>query len=190
LSDDALGYKWRGFTEINPVSKRKFVIPCDEAIPHEAGHILVGRAVGFLARGLDVEVVRLPDGKGVTVGNFATLAWSPPDEEIPKMASELRAAYLLFVAGGIAGNKFAGLKTPCMGADADRKELARLTDRTLEDVADIAVRMIHQHRRHFRQLVSLIRRRFIERLLKNRDIETGRHLLVSQADLQKIFGDH
>jgi hypothetical protein len=30
----------------------------DEAFPHEAGHILVGRAVGFLARGLDLKTAR------------------------------------------------------------------------------------------------------------------------------------
>ncbi len=85
----------------------------DEAIPHEAGHILVGRAVGFLARGLEVEVVRFPDGRGITVGNFATLAHSLPDDAIPNMDPKLKASYMLFVAGGVAGNKFDGLVTPC-----------------------------------------------------------------------------
>lgn len=166
---------------------RSFGQYIDEAIPHEAGHILVGRSVGFLARGLDVEVVRLPEEQGITVENFATLAWSPPDEEIPKMDPQLKAAYMLCIAGGIAGNKFAGLKTPCMGADADRKELARLTNKTLEEIADMAVTIIHKHRRHFRQLVSLVRLRFAERVWNNRDIHTGRHLLVTQEELQRMF---
>ncbi len=161
----------------------------DEAFPHEAGHILVGRAVGLLARGLDVEVVRFPDGKGISVGNFATLAYSPPDEEIPKMDAKIKAAYMLFVAGGVAGNKFDGLKSQCQGDAADRKELARLTTKSLEEIADMAVGIIHKHRRHFRQLVSLIRQRFIDRIWTNRDIETGRHNLLTQEDLEAIFGD-
>jgi hypothetical protein len=159
----------------------------DEAIPHEAGHILVGRAVGLHARGLDVEVVRLPDGAGISVGNFATLSYSPPDEELPKIDPKLKAAYMLLVSGGIAGNKFAGLKTACQGADADRKELARLTNKSLEEIAEMAVGIIHKHRRTFRQLVSLIRQRFTERIWSNRNIQTGRHNLVIQEDLDKLF---
>lgn len=69
---------------------------------------MVGRAVGLHARGLNVEIVRFPDGTGISVGNFATLAFSPPDEEIPKMDPELKAAYMLFVSGGLAGNNFVG----------------------------------------------------------------------------------
>jgi len=161
----------------------------DEAIPHEAGHILVGRSVGFLARGLDVEVERLPDGTGIIVGNFATLAYSPPDEEIPKMDPKLKASYILFVAGGVAGNKFDGLTTPCQGADADRKELARLTDKSLEEIADMAVGIIQKHRRHFRQLVSLIRQRYIDRIGTNRNIQTGRHNLVTQQELENLLGN-
>jgi len=159
----------------------------DEAIPHEAGHILVGRAVGFLARGLDAEVVRFPDRRGISVGNFATLAYSPPDDAIPNMDSELRASYVLFVAGGVAGNKFDGLVTACQGADEDRKELARLTGKSLEEVAELAVAIIHKHRRHFRQLVSLIRLRCIERIMRNSDVQTGRVSLLSQEDIQGIL---
>jgi hypothetical protein len=167
---------------------RKSLGQCvDEAIPHEAGHILVGRAVGFLARGLDIEVVRFPEGRGISVGNFATLAYSPPDEAIPNMDPKLRASYILFVAGGVAGNKFNGLATIGQGADADRKELARLTDESLEEVAEMAVAIIDKHRRHFRQLVSLIRLRYTERVLKNRDVQTGRVSLLSQEDIQGIL---
>jgi hypothetical protein len=159
----------------------------DESFPHEAGHILVGRAVGFLARGLDVEVVRMPEGTGISVGNFATLAFSPPDSEIPKMDPKLKAAYMLFVAGGVAGNKFDGLKARCQGDAADRAELARLTNKSLDEIAEQAVGIIHKHRRNFRQLVSLIRRRFVERIWTNQEVQTGRHNLVTQEDLEAIF---
>jgi hypothetical protein len=134
-----------------------------------------------------VEVVRFPDGRGISVGNFATLACSPPDDAIPNMDPKLKASYILFVAGGVAGNKFDGLATACQGADADRKELARLTDKSLDEIAELAVAIIHKHRRYFRQLVSLIRLRYIERIVKNRDIQTGRHSLLSQEDIQGIL---
>jgi hypothetical protein len=162
----------------------------DEAIPHEAGHLLVGRAVGLHARGLDVEVVRFPDGTGISVGNFATLSYSPPDEEIPKMDPTLKAAYILFVSGGVAGNKFAGLKTACHGADADRKELARLTDKNLEEIAEMAVAIIQKKRRAFRQLVSFIRQRFTDRVWNNRTVQPGRLNLLTQEDLDKLFSEY
>jgi hypothetical protein len=149
---------------------------------------LVGRAVGLHSRGLDVEIVRFPDGTGISVGNFATLAYSPPDEEIPKMDTELKAAYMLFVSGGLAGNKFA--ETACQGADADRKELARITSTSLEEIAGIAVEIIRKHRRKFRQLVSLIRKRFTERVWSNRNIQSGRHNLLTQEDLDKLFREY
>src|SRR5579862_2507508 len=159
----------------------------DEAIPHEAGHILVGRAVGFLARGLDVQVERFAENKGIMVGNFATLAYSPPDEAIPNMDSELKAAYILFIAGGVAGNKFDNPSGACHGADADRAELARLTNQSLEEVAELALGIIHNRRRRFRQLVSLIRLRYIERIQKNSNIQTGRHILLGQQDIENIL---
>jgi hypothetical protein len=54
-------------------------------------------------------------------------------------------------------------------------------------VAELALGIIHKHKRHFRQLVSLIRLRYIERIQKNRYIQTGRHLLVSQQDIENIL---
>ena len=162
----------------------------DEAIPHEAGHILVGRVLGLHARGLDVEVVRLPDGTGINVGNFATLAHSPPDEQIPDMEPKLKAAYMLFVSAGVAGNKFAGFKTACQGADSDRKELARLTDKNLEEIGELAMQIIRKHRRAFRQVVSLIRKRFTERVWNNLNVQTGRLNLVTQEDLDRLFSEY
>jgi ATP-dependent protease HslVU (ClpYQ) ATPase subunit len=103
------------------------------------------------------------------------------------MDPKLKASYILFIAGGVAGNKFAGLATDYQGAGPDREELARLTDESLEKVAEMAVAIIHKHRRHFRQLVSLIRLRYTERILKNRDVQTGRVSLLSQEDIQGIL---
>lgn len=102
----------------------------DEAIPHEAGHILVGKAIGLPPRGLDIEIFRHQDDS-IGIGNLATLGYEPPDEEIPKLTSEMRAVYMLFIAGGLAGNKFAGPGT-CQGAGSDRQALTRVTDKPLE----------------------------------------------------------
>jgi len=52
---------------------------------------------------LDFNVTRLPDGR-IAIGDFATLVYSPPDEEIPKMEKKLKASLMLLVAGGVAGN--------------------------------------------------------------------------------------
>lgn len=161
----------------------------DVAIPHEAGHILVGRVVGLHARGLDVEVVRFHNPEGISIGNFATLGFEPPDEDIPGMEPKVKAAFMLFIAGGVAGNKFSGLSAIGDGADSDRKSLARVTAMTLEEVSDQAVEIIRSHRRAFRQLVSLIRQRYMD-LMKNRSIETGRYKLVTQEDLDDLFGEY
>jgi hypothetical protein len=160
----------------------------DVAIPHEAGHILVGRAVGLHARGLDVEVVRCgPDV--IRIGNFATLALEPPDEEIPGMEPDLNAAFMLFIGGGVAGNKFCGATAVDPGADADRESLARVTKMSLEEVSDHALKLIKSHKRPFRQLVSLIRQRYRD-LIRNRNIQTGRHTLVTKEDLDELFSEY
>jgi hypothetical protein len=160
-----------------------------DAIPHEAGHILVGRVVGIWARGLTVDFERFPNG-GAAIGNFATLGFEPPDDEIAGMDDKLKAAFILFIAGGVAGNKFVGLTTIGPEADADRKSLARLTDMSLEAASDMALELIKPKRRAFRQLVSLIRQRFTDRVLKNRDIQTGSHMLVTEEDLDKLFSEY
>lgn len=162
----------------------------DNAIPHEAGHILVGRAVGIPTRGLDVEVVRFHDPEGISVGNFATLGYAPRDGDLPTLDVKTRAAYMLYIAGGVAGNKFCCVTTIDSGAEADRKALARVSEGTLEEVSDMAVTIINKHRRAFRQLMSLIRQRYVDRISKNRNIDTGRHKLVTQKDLDTLFSQY
>jgi hypothetical protein len=47
-----------------------------------------------------------------------SLLWgyAPPDEEIHGMDPKIKAAFMLFVAGGVAGNKFSGIETIGSGA--------------------------------------------------------------------------
>lgn len=86
------------------------------AIPHEARHILVGRVVGLHARGLDVKVVRFHNPDGIVSGISLLWGYAPPDEEIHGMDPKIKAAFMLFVAGGVAGNKFSGIETIGSGA--------------------------------------------------------------------------
>ncbi|HXM99937.1 MAG TPA: hypothetical protein VN982_15825 [Candidatus Dormibacteraeota bacterium] len=156
----------------------------DEAFPHEAGHILVGKTVGLPARGLDFHVSPHPDG-GIIVGDFATLGFSPPDDQISSMDPKLKASYMLYVAGGVAGNIYVG-QTVGKGADSDRKELARLTNQPLEELAQMAQRLIHKRKEVFNLLVSRIEKAFLEKM-KDRNIQTGRHTLLTEHDLETIY---
>jgi hypothetical protein len=139
---------------------------------------------------VDVGVVRFHDPEGIRVEDFATLGYVPLEEDVQTLDAETRAAFMLCIAGGVAGNKFAGVTTIESGADADRKALARLTSQTLEEISDLAVAIINKHRRTFRQLISLIRIRYVNLITKNRDIETGRHILVTEGELEKLFSEY
>lgn len=165
----------------------------EQAIPHEAGHILVSRAVGVPAGGLDVEVVRLPNDQGLQVGNFATLSYDPPDEELPTLQPKIRAALLLIIAGGIAGQMFARIKIPSDGANDDRRRFDRLKSpnsaETIESVAKQSQGIFFRHKLHFWQIVALLRSRYAERIINNREIQTGRHNLATEQDFDGIFGD-
>jgi hypothetical protein len=165
----------------------------EQAIPHEAGHILISKAVGVPARGLDIEVVRLPNNQGLQVGNFATLSYDPPDEDLPKLDPKVRAALLLIIAGGIAGQMFARIKITADGAADDRRRFDRLkspnSKETIESVAKQAQPNFQRHKLHFWQIVALLRTRYTERVLNNREIQTGRHNLATEAAFDAVFGD-
>jgi hypothetical protein len=60
---------------------------------------------------------------------------------------------------------------------------------SLVEVTDQAVDVIQSHRRAFRHLVSLIRQRHLD-LIKNRNIQTGRHKLLTKADLDGLFSEY
>jgi len=159
----------------------------EEAIPHEAGHIVIGKALGLPPRGLDVNIIRQPDGTGIILGDFATLAFEVPDEEIPTLKPELRAAITLFIAGGVAGQIFARIKFDPKGADDDRRQLSRLTKEPIESLAKTAQPMFRKRKTIFWQIVALIRKRYTELIITNRDIQTGRHNLLTEHDIHQIF---
>ena len=84
-----------------PTKLRGFESLANQAIPHEAGHIVVGVALGLPTRGLEVEVYR--DGGELRVGDFATLSKEPIDGAIAMMPPWMLKTYKLTIAGGLAG---------------------------------------------------------------------------------------
>ncbi len=102
------------------------------------------------------------------------------------MNEALKAGFALFVAGGVAGNKFDGLNEITEGAASDREELQRFTDRSLEEVSEDALLILTEQRRRFRRIKSVARQRFQD-LVKDSSLQTGRHTLLNEADLQGIF---
>jgi len=79
----------------------------DEAIAHEAGHIVVANECGITVHEMYVMLTR--GERGYEVGDFATESEDPSNEQIAGMNEALKTGFALFVAGGVAGNKFDGL---------------------------------------------------------------------------------
>jgi hypothetical protein len=163
----------------------------EEAIPHEVGHILVGKAVGFPARGLDINIGQDPTTKQLTVGDFATLSVDPPDEDLPKIDQETRAALLLSLAGGLAGQMFARVPVKVGRIDDDRRRFDRIkspgSTLTLESAAKEAQSIFLKRRQKFWKLVAFIRTRYIKLRSKSATLQPGRYPLASAQDLEDIL---
>lgn len=156
----------------------------EEAIAHEAGHIVLAHKCGIAVDEMYVMIRR--GERGHEVGDFATEAEDPSNEQIAEMDEVLKTGFALFIAGGVAGNKFEGLDEITPGAESDREELQRFTDKSLEEMSEDALLIVKEQRRVFRRINSVARQRFQD-LMKNADLPTGRHMLLNQADLQSFF---
>lgn len=157
----------------------------DEAIPHEAGHIVVGSTVGMPIRGLAVNIVVNREGK--KIGDFATESVEPPDEEIPLTPPKILLAYKAYLAGGLAGNNFVGSPATEECLQNDRLKLARVGTESLETMSEIAAPIIEKNHVEFGRLTSLIRDRFLA-LMADAALKTGRYRLLDEKDLDEIFG--
>jgi hypothetical protein len=155
----------------------------NEAIPHEAGHIVVGMLVGVPIRGLALHIVRTDQGTGI--GDFATQSVEPPDEEIPNIPATVLKSYELFIAGGLAGNNFAFIPATAESLQNDRVKLARVGTASLEEAAKEAVKLIDKHRQIFRRLRTVIEERFLL-LMADPTGQTGWHVLLTTQHLEEI----
>jgi hypothetical protein len=156
-----------------------------QAIPHEAGHILIAKIVGMPVYGLDHIIIQSPDGR-LLPGNFATVGVSPSDEQIYSMDAKLKASYMLYVAGGLAGNIFAGRSADDHGLEKDRADLARVTELTLENVAEKAQSILEKHREFFGRLTSAIKQKYLK-LVNDPNVKAGRNSLLSSQELEELL---
>lgn len=156
----------------------------DEAIPHEAGHIVVGWTLGIPIKEMAVEIVC--EESRIQLGNFITKSVDPSDEQIAETPPDIIKRYALMISGGLAGNNFAGIPATDHSLQDDRRRLARVTSLSLEDLAPSARAIIQERRRIFRRLKSLIEQRFLK-LMNDPARTTGRHVLLNEQELGAVF---
>jgi hypothetical protein len=157
----------------------------DEAIVHEAGHVVIAKAFGLPVHGVEITLVRNPAGVGVVIERLTTASYKPPDKDIPRLKPDLKDGLTRFIAGGLAGQMFIGWTATGEGANADRKELARYSiEATLEQLAELNVPEIKKRKRSVCRLAFLIRRRYIELMKKNPKPKS--YVLLTKQDVDAI----
>jgi hypothetical protein len=154
----------------------------DQAIPHEAGHLVVGWALGIPIWGLTVDIVR--NGEERVSGHVRTLSIGSSNEAIPGTQAAFMARYRLFVAG-LAANLLDGAPAAEDSLESDRKMLARLGTASLEEVADRAAEILVRYPDVFHRVNSLIRQRFL-RLMEEDSLRAETYPLLSEQDLADI----
>src|SRR5260370_15477019 len=156
----------------------------EQSIPHEAGHIVVGRVLGVPVYRLDHEVLHGHNGTLLT-GNFATVGLSPTPEALQYTPREVLDAYMSYVAGGLAGNYLSGTMVTEHGLEKDRIDLKLVTSRTLEDVAKINAKPIIEANKEIWEQLQAAFERSYQKLLKG-DLKVGRHTLLDGPQLEAI----
>jgi hypothetical protein len=82
------------------LAKEQLLAYTTAAVPHEAGHILIGRMAGLPVRALDHFVIRGSDEE-ILPGNFATVGVAPMSSAAVVMTPKpVLVAFALFCAGG------------------------------------------------------------------------------------------
>ena len=120
-------------------------------------------------------------------GNFATVGVSPSDQQISSMDAKMRASYMLYVAGGLAGNIFAKRNADDYGLEKDRADLARLTtDQTLEKIAEQSQTLLVKHKESFDKLTAAIKQKYLK-LVNDPNVKAGRHQLLSTEELEELL---
>jgi hypothetical protein len=155
-----------------------------QAIPHEAGHILVGRILGIPIFGLDHIVIRGPNNE-IVPGNFATKTLSPDPAIVPFTPPSVLEAYMCMAGGGLAGNIVSEVKADEYGLEKDRADLRVVSFKTLEEVADQARQIIEQNMVVFDKLRVAIRNSYTN-LVSDSETAAGRYTLLTNDQLERI----
>jgi hypothetical protein len=156
----------------------------EQAIPHETGHILVGRVVGIPIYGLDHIVIRGPN-KEVVAGNFATKTVSPRPDAIPLTPATVLEAYVSMIGGGLAGNIITKIAADEHGLEKDRADLRVVSPKTLEQAAEQAMQIIEDNMNAFDLLREAIMSSYTS-LMKDPGPEAGRYTLLTSRALEQI----
>lgn len=156
----------------------------EQAIPHEAGHILVGRVLGVPVSRLDHVVVRGPNNE-LLPGDFATKTLSPDPAIVPFTPPSVLGAYVCMAGGGLAGNIVSKIKADEYGLERDRRDLAVVSAQPLEEAAEQARQVIEGNIDMFDNLRAAIRARYTN-LVKDKDTPAGRHTLLTNEQLEQI----
>jgi hypothetical protein len=158
----------------------------NQAIPHEAGHIIVGLARGFPIMGMSVVIFR--EGTETLPGNFITKSIEPSSEAaIQETPAPVITSYKLFLGGGLAGNNVGMTPAVNDALQNDRLKLSRVGTETLEEVAEPAERIIREHLEGFLKLVEAIGDRYLA-LKNDHSLETGEYVLISAQELRDLSG--
>jgi hypothetical protein len=156
----------------------------EQAIPHEAGHILVGRILGLPVFWLEHFVKRGRNNE-LLPGDFATKVLAPTPANVPYLPKDVREALMFQIAGGLSGNIVSGVAADEHGIENDRERLKVISNARLEEVAESAKLVIKQHLEVFENLRKAIRDSYIE-LVKDQNLSAGCHQLLSGEQLDQI----
>ncbi len=156
----------------------------EQAIPHEAGHILVGRILGLPVYRLEHFVKRGRNNE-LLPGDFATKVLAPKPENIPYLPESVRQALMFQIAGGLSGNLVSGVVADEHGIEDDRKRLKVLSNARLEEVAESAKLIINQHLEVFENLRKAVRDSYIEST-NDENLAEGWHKLLTGEQLDQI----
>jgi len=158
----------------------------DQAIPHEAGHIVVGWVTGFPIREMAIDIVITQNSKYPQLGNFITASVEPSAEQILETPPAILDGFKLFLGGGLAGNNFAGVRAIDESLQDDRRKLERVGSESLEAVAERAIKIIEANSEAFQNLYAKIAERFLI-VMNDPYLITGRHKLLNEKQLAECF---
>jgi hypothetical protein len=157
----------------------------EQAMPHEAGHILVGRILGIPVNGLD-HIVEIGASNELVPGNFATRALAPREPyEFQIAPAQVRDAYIQMVGGGLAGNIVSKLKATEHGLAKDRADLRMVSAASLEEIAERSRQVIETHLAMFNKLWVAIKDSY-DAFVSGPKFALGRHPLLTAAVLEQI----
>jgi hypothetical protein len=156
-----------------------------QSIPHESGHILVGRILGIPVSKLKHEV--LDETTQIRTGNFATAGLAPMRDPLVLRTTppDVIHAYKLYVGGGLAGNLVSGIAATEHGLAPDRYDLSFVTDATLEEVAESSRVVIAKRMDIFEELQAAFKDSY-QKLIKNGQLPVGTYTLLTSKQLEEI----